>query len=221
MFMWFSNGMATLAKMGGQIKVGQSRWASHDVSKGAASYAHSAIRVRASSWHWPFPPVSVLFAHPLIGFFKPELDPQVAADAPMLISSSPAEPVIFSFLNQVYTGNLYRHGQQPNLLCRHRDPAAAAHLMPGPDCSIFGLGPIPAMGVMRSRHRDRTARRPSSRCVFLQAGQGQTNCLFPRIHRSVSRPERSAVREIILRLGLPSCTAEHAVLLPSPWCSPA
>ena len=43
MFMWLSNGLATLAKMGGQIKVGQSLGAQKH--KDASMYAQSAIQM--------------------------------------------------------------------------------------------------------------------------------------------------------------------------------
>ena len=77
MFMWFSNGMATLAKMGGQIKVGQSL-GSQDILKGAR-YAQSSILL-CIILALTFSAISVVFAYPMIDFFKLN-DPQVAADA--------------------------------------------------------------------------------------------------------------------------------------------
>ena len=43
MFMWFSNGLATLAKMGGQIKVGQALGA--DQKEAARAYAANSFRM--------------------------------------------------------------------------------------------------------------------------------------------------------------------------------
>ena len=99
MFMWFSNGMATLAKMGGQIKVGQSL-GSQDILKGAR-YAQSSILL-CIILALTFSAISVVFAYPMIDFFKLN-DPQVAADARIYLIIT-CGLVIFSFLNQVYTG---------------------------------------------------------------------------------------------------------------------
>ena len=178
MFMWFSNGMATLAKMGGQIKVGQSL-GSQDILKGAR-YAQSSILL-CIILALTFSAISVAFAYPMIDFFKLN-DPQVAADARIYLIIT-CGLVIFSFLNQVYTGIFTAMGNSKTSFT-----ATAIGLLLNivlDPLLIFGLGPIPAMGVMGA----------AIATIFAQA---VVTCVF-----LFSRPERSIMREIIM-LGLPT-----------------
>ena len=193
MFMWFSNGMATLAKMGGQIKVGQSL-GSQDILKGAR-YAQSSILL-CIILALTFSAISVVFAYPMIDFFKLN-DPQVAADARIYLIIT-CGLVIFSFLNQVYTGIFTAMGNSKTSFT-----ATAIGLLLNivlDPLLIFGLGPIPAMGVMGAAIATVFAQAVVT-CVFLFACR-LDELLFPHIHL-FSRPERSIMREIIM-LGLPT-----------------
>lgn len=193
MFMWFSNGMATLAKMGGQIKVGQSL-GSQDILKGAR-YAQSSILL-CIILALTFSAISIVFAYPMIDFFKLN-DPQVAADARIYLIIT-CGFVIFSFLNQVYTGIFTAMGNSKTSFT-----ATAIGLLLNivlDPLLIFGLGPIPAMGVMGAAIATVFAQAVVT-CVFLCACHVD-ELLFPHIHL-FSRPECSIMREIIM-LGLPT-----------------
>lgn len=67
MFMWLSNGLATLAKMGGQIKVAQALGASK--IEDARAYANSSFQL-AALFALCFGLISLLFAKAMIGFFQ-------------------------------------------------------------------------------------------------------------------------------------------------------
>ena len=67
MFMWLSNGLATLAKMGGQIKVGHALGAQK--KEEAASYAQSSMQMGIVFAVF-FGILSVVFADGMIGFFQ-------------------------------------------------------------------------------------------------------------------------------------------------------
>ena len=69
MFMWLSNGLATLAKMGGQIKVGHALGAQK--KEDATSYAQSSIQM-GIVFAIGFGILSVVFADEMIGLFSAE-----------------------------------------------------------------------------------------------------------------------------------------------------
>ena len=140
MFMWLSNGLATLAKMGGQIKVGHALGAQK--KEDAASYAQSSIQM-GIVFAIGFGILSVVFADEMIGFFQLN-SAQVIQDAKLYLMIT-CGLVIFSFMNQIFTGILTAMGNSRTsfiatgiglVLNIVRDPLF-----------IFGFGAIPPMGV--------------------------------------------------------------------------
>ena len=105
MFMWLSNGLATLAKMGGQIKVGHALGAQK--KEDAASYAQSSIQM-GIVFAIGFGILSVVFADEMIGFFQLN-SAQVIQDAKLYLMIT-CGLVIFSFMNQIFTGILTAMG---------------------------------------------------------------------------------------------------------------
>ena len=81
MYMWLSNGVATLSRMGGQIKVAHSLGAKD--TKEAAGYARSALQLGVITGLL-YGLLAVIFNGPLIDFFNLN-SPQVIADAPAFI----------------------------------------------------------------------------------------------------------------------------------------
>ena len=67
MYMWLANGLATLAKMGGQVKVAQALGAKEN--KQAVSYAKSALQL-GIALGVIYGVLAVVLANPLIDFFK-------------------------------------------------------------------------------------------------------------------------------------------------------
>lgn len=140
MFMWFSNGLATLAKMGSQIKVAHAL-GDHDTTT-ASQYAHGAM-ILAILFACCFSLFCLFFSSAMISFFQLH-SPQVIQDAHnyLLITCG---LVIFSFLNQIFTGIFTAMGNS-----RTTFTATAIGLVLNivlDPLFIFGFGPLPALGV--------------------------------------------------------------------------
>ena len=99
MYMWLSNGLAALAKMGGQVNVGHALGASN--SEEAAEYASNALQLTLILGII-YGLVCILGAKPLIHFFHLN-QAQVIRDAIYYLEIT-CGLVLFSFLNQTYTG---------------------------------------------------------------------------------------------------------------------
>jgi len=140
MFMWLSNGLASLPKMGGQVNAGYSLGAGR--SDDAAGYSLSALLLSAL-FGLAFGLVCAVFASPLIGFFKLN-SPSVIADAESYLKIT-CGLVVFSFLNQTFTGIFTAIGNsRAAFLATTTGLAVNIFLDP---VLIFGFGPIPATGV--------------------------------------------------------------------------
>ena len=141
MFMWFSNGLVTLAKMGGQVKVAHALGAK-DYSR-ARLYAQCAIQM-AIVFAIVFGIVSVVFAPQMIGFFKLN-GASVIMDARSYLMIT-CGLVIFPFLNQVFTGILTAMGNSKTSFIATAI-GLAINIVLDP-ILIFGFSAIPAMGVI-------------------------------------------------------------------------
>lgn len=140
MFMWLSQGFITLCRAGGQVKVGQSLGAK-DV-KDATAYARNAIQMSIIIAIL-YSITMIVFSKQLIGFFMFE-NPKVIQDArDYLVYVSFG--LIFTFLNQVITGLITATGNSKTPF-RSNSIGLIANIILDP-LFIFGLGPIPAMGV--------------------------------------------------------------------------
>ncbi|MCR0569716.1 MATE family efflux transporter [[Clostridium] innocuum] len=140
MFMWLSNGLATLAKMGGQIKVGHALGAQK--KEDAASYAQSSIQM-GIVFAIDFGILSVVFADEMIGFFQLN-SAQVIQDAKLYLMIT-CGLVIFSFMNQIFTGILTAMGNSRTSFIA-TGIGLVLNIVLDP-LFIFGFGAIPPMGV--------------------------------------------------------------------------
>lgn len=140
MFMWLSNGLATLAKMGGQIKVGHALGAQK--KEDAASYAQSSIQM-GIVFAIAFGILSVVFADEMIGFFQLN-SAQVIQDAKLYLMIT-CGLVIFSFMNQIFTGILTAMGNSRTSFIA-TGIGLVLNIVLDP-LFIFGFGAIPPMGV--------------------------------------------------------------------------
>ena len=140
MFMWLSNGLATLAKMGGQIKVGHALGAQK--KEDAASYAQSSIQM-GIVFAIGFGILSIVFADEMIGFFQLN-SAQVIQDAKLYLMIT-CGLVIFSFMNQIFTGILTAMGNSRTSFIA-TGIGLVLNIMLEP-LFIFGFGAIPPMGV--------------------------------------------------------------------------
>lgn len=140
MFMWLSNGLATLAKMGGQIKVGHALGA--QMKEDATSYAQSSIQM-GIVFAIGFGILSVVFADEMIGFFQLN-SAQVIQDAKLYLMIT-CGLVIFSFMNQIFTGILTAMGNSRTSFIA-TGIGLVLNIVLDP-LFIFGFGVIPPMGV--------------------------------------------------------------------------
>lgn len=141
MYMWLSNGLSALPKMGGQVNTGHALGAGRQ--EDAAAYAAAALQLTIL-FGLLFGFSSVIFSGPLIGFFNLN-DPQVILDAEVYLRIT-CGGVIFSFLNQAFTGIFTAAGNSRNSFVATLT-GLVLNMVFDP-VLIFGLGPFPAMGVM-------------------------------------------------------------------------
>lgn len=141
MFMWFSNGLATLAKMGGQIKVGHALGAQQ--YQEAKAYAASSFQM-GIVFALGFGVLSILFVKPMIGFFNLN-SAQVISDAQIYLMIT-CGLVIFSFMNQIFTGILTAMGNSKTSFFA-TTIGLVLNIILDP-MLIFGWFGLPAMGVM-------------------------------------------------------------------------
>ena len=140
MFMWLSNGLVTLAKMGGQIKVGHALGAQK--KEDAASYAQSSIQM-GIVFAIGFGILSIVFADEMIGFFQLN-SAQVIQDAKLYLMIT-CGLVIFSFMNQIFTGILTAMGNSRTSFIA-TGIGLVLNIVLDP-LFIIGFGAIPPMGV--------------------------------------------------------------------------
>ena len=138
--MWLSNGLAALAKMGGQVNVGHALGASN--SEEAAEYASNALQLTLTLGII-YGLVCILGAKPLIHFFHLN-QAQVIRDAIYYLEIT-CGLVLFSFLNQTYTGLFTAIGNsRPVFLATTTGLVVNIILDP---VLIFGIGPFPVLRV--------------------------------------------------------------------------
>lgn len=193
MFMWLSNGLATLAKMGGQIKVAHALGARDKLT--AASYARSSLQM-GILFALLFGVLSLLFANQMIGFFQLN-SPAVIQDAKLYLMIT-CGLVIFSFLNQIFTGILTAMGNS-KISFLATSIGLIMNIVLDP-LFIFGFGFIPAMGVMGAAIATVLAQAIVT-LLFLIAVMKDTQ-LFDELHIT-QKPDTAHTSEIF-RIGLPT-----------------
>ena len=193
MFMWLSNGLVTLAKMGGQIKVGHALGARENDE--AAAYAQSSFQM-GIVFALAFGLISVLFANQMIGFFQLN-SPQVIEDAKIYLIIT-CGLVIFSFMNQIFTGTLTAMGNSRTSLIAN-GVGLIINIILDP-LFIFGFGFVPAFGVAGAAIATILAQ-AIVMLLFMYSIKNDT-VLFCNIH-ILSKPHMKHMKEIF-RIGLPS-----------------
>lgn len=193
MFMWLSNGLATLAKMGGQIKVGHALGAQK--KEDAASYAQSSIQM-GIVFAIGFGILSIVFADEMIGFFQLN-SAQVIQDAKLYLMIT-CGLVIFSFMNQIFTGILTAMGNSRTSFIA-TGIGLVLNIMLDP-LFIFGFSAIPPMGVAGAAIATVLAQLVVM-LLFLHTILRDT-VLFSNIHILHSYSSQHTME--IFRIGLPS-----------------
>ena len=194
MYMWLSNGLAVLSKMGGQVNTGHSLGAGD--SKEAAGYAAGALQLAAFTGLL-FGLLCILFSVPLIDFFKLN-SPQVIADARIYLKIT-CGLVFFSFLNQTFTGLFTAIGNSRAAFFATTSGLVINFFMD--PVLIFGIGPFPELRVMGAAIATVFAQMIVT-CMFLLFAL-RDDLLFCHV-RFFSRPKLAAIKSIV-QVGVPSC----------------
>lgn len=192
MFMWLSNGLATLAKMGGQIKVGHALGGQKQEE--AAAFATSSFQM-GIVFALCFGILSIVFVKPMIGFFNLN-SVQVVRDAELYLAIT-CGLVIFSFMNQIFTGILTAMGNSRTSFAA-TTIGLIINIILDP-LLIFGFAGIPAMGVMGAAIATVVAQ--AVVCMLFLLAIRQETVVFTRIKLRTLHPW--AMKEIF-RIGLPS-----------------
>ncbi len=202
MYGWLSQAVATLARTGGQVNAGHRLGAGEKHE--AAQYAQNALQLEVGL-SVAFGLVMALFTGPLIGFFRLN-GAQVIKDAEsyLLITGG---LILFSTVNQVFTGLITVTGNS-------RTPFAVTavglvlNIVLDP-LLIFGLGPLPAMGVTGAAAATVLAQALVTLLYILYARRDAHLLCDVNI---LKRPDAKKMRDI-LRIGLP--TAVQSALFTS------
>lgn len=140
MYMWLSNGLAALAKMGGQVNVGHAL-GSNDRER-AANYAAQSL-ILTLFLGLVYGSICILAAKPLIYFFHLN-QIQVIQDAIHYLQIT-CGLVLFSFLNQTFTGLFTAIGNSRPVF-RATTTGLIVNIILDP-LLIFGIGPFPILRV--------------------------------------------------------------------------
>lgn len=193
MFMWLSNGLATLAKMGGQIKVGQAIGA--DQKEDACFYAKAAFQL-ALLFALCFGLLSLLFGNTMISFFQLNSEKVITdAHSYLLITGG---LVLFSFMNQIYTGTLTAMGNSKTSFAVTA-MGLVLNIVLDP-LLIFGFCGIPAMGVTGAAIATVFSQAMVTLLFFFAVKKDEL--IFTHLH-IWSKPSKRHTKEIFL-IGLPS-----------------
>ena len=138
MYVWLSQGLVALPRMGGQVNTAQS--CGRKDYKEARSYAASALQMTIL-FGLLFAAASIIFLDPLIGFFN-LTDPEAYSSARsyMLITCG---LIIFSFLNLTLTGLFTAQGDSRSPLMANFLGLVGNMLLD--PLLILGIGPFPRL----------------------------------------------------------------------------
>ena len=140
MFTWLSQGLASMARMGGQVQVAQC------IGRGdreeAHKYAQTAVQL-AIIMGLLFAVIVLLFLHPLVGFFKLQ-DPE-ALRAALSYTKIACGLIVFSFLALTLTGIYTAQGDSKTPFIANLIGLVTNMILD--PLLILGLGPIKKFGV--------------------------------------------------------------------------
>ena len=140
MFTWLSQGLVSLARMGGQVQVAQH--IGRREQEEAHGYAQAAVQMSALLGIL-FAAVVLILLKPLIGFFK--LEDAEALAAAFSYTKIACGLIVFSFLSLTLTGLYTAQGDSKTPFAANL-VGLAANMILDP-VLILGAGPFPRLGV--------------------------------------------------------------------------
>ena len=140
MYVWLSQGLASLPRMGGQVNVAQA--CGRKDYKQARSYAACSLQITALLGIL-FAAVCIVFIHPLLGFFNlTDAETYAAAKSYTLITCG---LILFSYLNLTLTGLSTAQGDSRTPLLANFIGLAGNMLLD--PLLILGVGPFPRLEI--------------------------------------------------------------------------
>ena len=140
MYTWLSQGLASMARMGGQVQVAQC------IGKGnrdeANKYAQTAVQL-ATLMGLVYAAIVLLFLHRLIGFFQ--LDDAEAIAAAFSYTRIACGLIVFSFLTFTLTGIYTAQGDSKTPFIANLIGLVINMILD--PVLILGPGPLPELGV--------------------------------------------------------------------------
>lgn len=140
MYMWLSSGFAILARMGGQVLMGQSLGAGND--REAANYARASLQM-GILFGLLYGLAAIFGNRVLIGFFNLNSE-AVVRDARIYLMIT-CGGIVFNFVNQILTGLMTSMGNSV-VSFRSTTTGLVINFFLDP-LLIFGIGPVPGMGA--------------------------------------------------------------------------
>lgn len=140
MYVWLSQGLASLARMGGQVYVAQSL--GRNEKKEARHYSVASVKM-VVIFGIVFGLISILFADALVAFFA--LDDEITEKYAKIYLMITCGLIVFSYFNYVMTGLYTAQGDSKTPL-KANAAGLVANMILDP-VLIFGVGPIKGIGV--------------------------------------------------------------------------
>ncbi len=193
MYTWLSQGIVTLARMGGQIKV------AHSLGEGepeeAVEYARGALQMTIFL-AFLFAVIVQLFAGPMIAYFGMD-DPMILRDGERYLRIA-GGLILFSFLNQTMTGLFTAIGDSKTPFTAN-SLGLVANMILDP-LLIFGIGPFPRMEAVGAALATVTAQSVVTLVLIWHARKDTV------LFRKICLWKRTPVQYVktILKLGIPS-----------------
>lgn len=194
MYTWLAQGVAMIAKMGGQVGLGQSVGAGKH--REAAAFLRGALQL-AIFLALLYGAVCLLFAPQLIGYFG--LSDAATFDMAVLYLRIAGGLILFAFLNLTMTGLYTSVGDS-------RTPFLAncigmfGNMLFDP-VLIFGIGPFPRMGVAGAALATVSAQAVVSLVLFAFRKRSHASVLMKL---NLFLPAPAFIYRSILRIGLPA-----------------
>ena len=193
MFMWFSNGLIMIARMGGQVKCAQSLGARK--SEQAGLFASNALML-AIIFALVFSTICVFASDLMIGLFAFG-KAHVISDAKIYLMTT-CGCIIFSFLNQMYTALLSAAGNSKSSFIVNTI-GLVFNIILDPLC-IFGFGWIPRLGVFGAALATVFSQMLVTICF--QFVLAKEKLLFPHV-KLLQKPKWSLMKEMV-KIGAPT-----------------
>lgn len=192
MYLWLANGVVTVPRIGGQIKAAHAMGAGEDQK--AADYGKAAIHM-GLVMVVICTLICMLMHKPLIAFFKLNHE-SVVRDAENYLIVVGAG-LFFSFMNQVFTGLFTAMGRSIATF-RSTTVGLAANIILDP-VFIFGIGPVPKMGVIGAALATVLAQAIVFAMFCLEARKDTR--IFKKIH--VFTPSSMQDWKVMAKIGVP------------------